>query len=112
MTRNALGEFEHLILLAILRLGPDEAYGARIIDELEERTGREVVQAAAYVALRRLREKGLIKSRIGSGTAERGDRARRYFRLTAEGRVRLRESAQALFSMWDGLDPGLRTRKT
>jgi len=111
MTRNALGEFEHLILLAVLRLGND-AYGARIIDEVEERTGREVSQAAAYIALKRLDEKGLLRSRLGSGTAERGERERRFFRITTEGRARLRDSAQALFSMWDGLDPALRSRKT
>jgi PadR family transcriptional regulator len=111
MTRNALGEFEHLILLAVLRLGR-EAYGARIIDELEERTGREISQAAAYIALRRLDEKGLLTSRLAPGTAERGDRERRFFRITSEGRARLRESAHALFSMWDGLDPALRNRKT
>lgn len=110
MTRSALGEFEHLILLAVLRLESD-AYGARIIDELEDRTGREISQAAAYIALKRLDEKGLLKSRMESGTAERGDRARRFFRVTAKGRARLRESAQALFGMWEGLDPALRGRR-
>lgn len=109
MPRNALGEFEHLILLAVLRLEA-HAYGARIIEELEERTGREISQAAAYVALKRLAEKGLLESRIGSGTVERGDRERRYFRITNEGRLRLRESAHAIFSMWEGVDPALRSR--
>jgi DNA-binding PadR family transcriptional regulator len=111
MTRSALGEFEHLILLAVIRLG-SEAYGARIIDELEVRTGREISQAAAYIALKRLDEKGLLQCRIGPGSAERGDRARRFFRVTAEGRTRLRQSARALFSMWDGIDPALRSRKS
>lgn len=111
MTRSALGEFEHLILLAVLRLG-SEAYGARIIEELEDRTDRDISQAAAYIALKRLDEKGLLKSRLAPGTAERGDRARRFFRVTAAGRARLRESAHALFSMWEGVDPALRSRKT
>jgi DNA-binding PadR family transcriptional regulator len=110
MTRNALGEFEHLILLAVIRLGSN-AYGANIIEEVEARTGRDISQAAAYIALKRLDEKGLLRSRMGPGTAERGDRAKRFFRVTAEGKVRLRDSAHALFSMWAGLDPALRSRK-
>ena len=111
MNRNALGEFEHLILLAVLRLDA-EAYGAKIIEELEERTGRDISQAAAYIALKRLDEKGLLKSRLSGGTAVRGDRERRYFRVTNAGRARLRDSAHALFSMWEGIDPALRSRKT
>jgi DNA-binding PadR family transcriptional regulator len=59
MNRNSLGEFEHLVLLAVLRLG-DSAYGVAIIDELESRTGREISQAATYIALKRLRDKELL----------------------------------------------------
>ena len=107
MTRAALGEFEHLILLAVLRLG-DEAYGVTIIDELENRTGREVSQAATYIGLKRLRDKGLLTSHLADPSPERGERARRYFEVTKFGRQRLRDSAKALFSMWEGLDPELR----
>ena len=71
MSRTALGEFEHLVLLAILRLG-ENAYGAAIVDELEERTGRSVNQAAAYLTLRRLEEKGWVTSELGDPTPERG----------------------------------------
>ena len=63
--RHTLGEFEHLTLLAILHLG-DEAYGAAIIDQLEARSGREVSQAATYIALKRLEDKGLVRSRLES----------------------------------------------
>lgn len=63
MTRGSLGEFEHLILLAVYRLGA-EAYGVPIIREVEERTGRTVTQAAAYLTLRRLEDKGLVKSKL------------------------------------------------
>ncbi len=109
MNRASLGEFEHLILLAVLRLG-DDAYGVSIIDELEIRTGREISQAATYIGLKRLREKGLLDSRLADPSPERGERARRYFRLTDLGAQRLRESAGALFAMWEGLDPALRER--
>ena len=107
MSRNSLGEFEHLILLAVLRLN-DEAYGVSIIDELERRTGREVSQAATYIGLKRLRDKGLLTSRLADGSPERGERARRYFTVAPLGLERLRESASALFSMWEGLDPKLK----
>lgn len=102
MTRKAIGEFEHLILLAILRLG-DDAYGAAIIDEVEERTDRSVNQAAAYLSLRRLEEKAWVESEMGAPTPQRGGRAKRFFRLRPEGRARLRDSRAELLSMWDGV---------
>ncbi len=106
MNRNTLGEFEHIVLLAVLRLG-DAAYGVTIIEELESRTGREISQAATYIALKRLRGKGLLESHLADPSPERGERARRYFTFTDLGRERLRESAGVLFSMWEGLDPAL-----
>ena len=109
MTRSSLGEFEHLILLAVLRLG-DDAYGVSIIEEMEQRTGREISQAATYIGLKRLRDKSLLTSRLAEPSPERGERARRYFTVTPLGLERLRESASALFSMWEGLDPKLKER--
>ena len=109
MPRELLGELEHLVLLAILRRGSD-AYGAAIIDEVETQTGRELAHAAVYIALRRLEGKGLIASRTMKGTTERGGRAKAAFVVTAAGRARLRDSAAALFTMWDGVDPALRQR--
>lgn len=106
MTRGSLGEFEHLILLAVYRLGV-EAYGVPVIREVEERTGRTVSQAAAYLTLRRLEDKGFIKSRLGNPTAERGGRAKRYFEITRAGTAQLRESRAALASMWEGINPEL-----
>jgi len=102
MTRKAIGEFEHLILLSILRLG-DGAYGAAIIGEVEQRTDRSVNQAAAYLTLRRLEEKRWVESVMGEPTPQRGGRAKRFFRLRPEGRARLRESRAELLSMWDGV---------
>lgn len=81
MSGNAsIGEFEQLVLLAILRLG-DEAYGVSILEEIRTRTGRSVLRPAVYVALGRLEEKGLVVSRTGARLPERGGRARKYYRV-------------------------------
>jgi DNA-binding PadR family transcriptional regulator len=77
---------------------------------MEERTGRDLAQAAAYIALKRLEEKGLVRSRRERGDASRGGRPRRVFALTEAGLGRLRESGQALFAMWSGLEQHLGSR--
>ena len=104
MGRHSMGEFEHLLLLATLRLGR-EGYGVSIIEEIEQRTGRDVSQAAAYLTLKRLEEKGWIEGRQEEGNEDRGHRERRCFELTEEGRTRLERSRAALASMWEGLAP-------
>jgi DNA-binding PadR family transcriptional regulator len=109
MARAALGELEHLILVAILRLERD-AYGAAVIAEIERQTGRDLSHAATYLALQRLQAKGFISARPAVGETERGGRAKSVFTVTTRGRERLRESAAALFTMWKGLDPALRSR--
>lgn len=100
MSRNALGDLEHQVLLAVLRL-KNEAYSVSVVLELEERTGRQVAQSAVFIAMRRLEAKGLLKSRIDDEPAEKG-RIRRYFDLTPEGMEKLREMRKALVSLWDG----------
>ncbi len=107
MTREALGEFEHLVLLAILQLGTD-VYGVPIVDEIERRTGRTVAPAAVYITLRRLEQKGLLESWMSAPTAERGGKARRCVKVTPAGLRLLRDSRQALDRMWQGLDPDLK----
>jgi PadR family transcriptional regulator, regulatory protein PadR len=107
MGREALGEFEQLVLLAIVHLG-DEVYGVPIADEIGRRTGRAVSPAAVYVTLRRLEQKGLLSSAMSAPKAERGGKSRRCVRVTAAGLDSLRAARQALDSMWKGLDPGLR----
>ena len=102
MGRNSMGEFEHLVLLAVLRLGED-AYGVSVIREIEARTGRDVSQAAAYLTLKRLEGKGWLAGKKGVGGTERGSRDRRYFSLTDEGRTRLVRSREGLLQMWDGV---------
>lgn len=107
MGREALGEFEQMVLLAILQL-EGEVYGVPIVDEIERRTGRAVAPAAVYVTLRRLEQKGLLSSWMGEPTAERGGKARRCVQVTRAGLESLRESRQAIDQMWKGLDPNLR----
>ena len=97
-----LGNFDLMLLLAILRLG-DDAYGVTIAQELEQQTGREVVIASVYARLERLQERGLVTSNLGDSTPERGGRAKRYFRITAAGIREVRDARQALMKMWKGL---------
>jgi len=109
MSRESLGEVEQLVLLAILRLG-DEAYGVPIVEEILERTGRDVARAAVYLALRRLRQKGLVSSRLADPEPVPGGKAKRYFRVEPDGIERLAEARSTLMSMWDGLQPLLDRR--
>jgi PadR family transcriptional regulator PadR len=102
MARESLGQFEHLIMLAIFRLG-DGAYGVPIIQEIESQTRRTVSQAAAYLTLRRLEEKRWIKSRMAGPSPERGGRAKRYYTLLPAGLRRLRETRASLVNMWKGI---------
>jgi len=97
-----MGEFEQLVLLAILRLDND-AYGMEIREEIERRTGRDVSYGAVYTTLERLARKGYVTHELGDPTAERGGRARKYFRVGAAGRTALRSTRQALTVMWDGV---------
>jgi DNA-binding PadR family transcriptional regulator len=99
MARVDLGDMEHLVLLAILRLGQD-AYGIPILDEVCARSGREVSRATVYVALKRLEQKGLVTSRLGESTPERGGRAKRFFKLKPSGLKALRESREMFLSLW------------
>ena len=102
MTQRSLGDFEQLLLFAILRLR-DDAYGVTIRKEIEERAGRFVSAGAIYTALDRLESKGLVRSRLGDPEARRGGRARRYFEVSAAGRKTLRESQRTLSSLWEGV---------
>jgi DNA-binding PadR family transcriptional regulator len=99
MPRVDLGDIEHLVLLAILRLGR-EAYGIPILEEVCARSGREVSRATVYVALKRLEQKGLVTSKLGDSTPERGGRAKRFFKLKPSGLKALRESREMFLSLW------------
>lgn len=106
MARDSLGELEHQVMLALLRVGP-KAYTVTVVLELETRTGREAAAAAVYIALRRLEEKGLVVSHTEPPAEGQGGRDRRFFRVTAAGLAKLRETREALDNLWDGLDPAL-----
>ena len=99
MPRTDLGDMEHLVLLAILRLGKD-AYGIPILDEVSARSGRDVSRATVYVALKRLEHKGLVTSRLGDSTPERGGRAKRFFKLKPSGLKALRDSREMFLGLW------------
>ena len=102
-----LGEFEHIVLLAILRLG-DKAYGVTIRGEIQERTGREPAPGALYTTLDRLEDKGLLKSKLGDPTPERGGRAKRYVQVSASGMEAVNQARLTYLRMWDGLQfPGV-----
>ena len=103
---NGLGEFEQLVLLALVRLGP-EAYGVAIRDEIEEQTGRNVALGAVYTTLLRLEDKGLVATRLGDPTPQRGGRRKKFYRPLAAGRRELAASLDALRNMTRGLTPGL-----
>lgn len=97
--RSYLGEFELMILLAVLHLG-DDAYGVPISRELEKHRGRDVSLGSVYAALERLETKGLISSSLGDPTPERGGKAKRYFRVTKEGLRQVNETRRVLTKLW------------
>jgi DNA-binding PadR family transcriptional regulator len=101
MTDNALGELEHLVLLSIVRIGP-ESYGVPIVDDLRRHTRRRILRPSVYLALKRLEDKGFIRSRLGDPEPRRGGRARRHFAPTAAGLRVLRDSQRMLTRLWDG----------
>jgi DNA-binding PadR family transcriptional regulator len=102
-----LGEFEQLVLLAVIRLG-EGAYAVPVRAEIESRTHRSASRGAIYITLDRLEEKGFLRSHLADGTAERSGRQRRYYRITPAGERSLEHSWQTLKSMWEGLEPEVR----
>ncbi|ALU43944.1 PadR family transcriptional regulator [Pseudoalteromonas rubra] len=97
-----LGEFEQMTMLALLQLD-DEAYGAAIRQLLAEQVNRNVAIGALYSTLERLERKGMVESRLGEATAQRGGRAKRYFKVTAQGHSALKRARQAMDTLWQGL---------
>jgi PadR family transcriptional regulator, regulatory protein PadR len=101
-----LGEFEQVVLLAILRL-KDDAYAIPVREEIEARTGRTVARGALYTALERLEAKRCLRSRMSEPLPERGGRSRRYFAVTSAGLSAVRASRRALLQLWSGLESQL-----
>jgi len=100
---SALGEFEQVVLLSILRLG-DEAYAVSIRDEILRCTGRDVSRGSVYITLDRLETKGFLKSRLADPTPERGGRSKRYYALRPRAVEALKDSRRALVALWRGLE--------
>jgi len=100
---RALGEFEQMILLALVRLG-DDAYGVTIREEIERQTGREVFVGAVYTALGRLQKQGCVSSSIGEPTAKRGGRRKKFYALEPEGEAALSRTLEAYRRMTHGIE--------
>jgi PadR family transcriptional regulator, regulatory protein PadR len=101
-----LGEFEHMVLLAIMRLG-DDAYAVPVREEIVRCTGRDVSRGSIYITLDRLETKGYLRSRLADPTPERGGRAKRYYVLRPRAIDALKESRRALVALWRGLETAL-----
>ncbi|HEY4304844.1 MAG TPA: helix-turn-helix transcriptional regulator [Gemmatimonadaceae bacterium] len=101
-----LGELEQLVILGVLHGGKD-AYGVPVHDEIQRRAGRDLTLGTIYKTLTRLEDKGLVTSRIGDPTPERGGRRTRCYAVTPAGRRELQASIKALRRMASGLDVGL-----
>jgi DNA-binding PadR family transcriptional regulator len=99
---NYLGEFELMLLLTLIHLG-DDAYGVPLSRELALRRGRDVSVGSVYAALDRLELKGLVVSKLGESTPERGGRAKRYFRVTRQGLRSVHETRKVLTRLWKSL---------
>lgn len=110
MTEDSFpGEFEQMLLLAVLRLG-DEAYGAALIRELRRTADRRVSRGAVYVTLDRMEEKGWVTSAPSDPRPERGGRPRRMVAVTPAGLREVRKARRALLGLWRGLEDVLDAR--
>lgn len=109
---KALGEFEQLILFALLSLPEGAAYGVTIREAIEERTGRTLAAGPVHTALDRLEDKGLVSSWVGGATAERGGRRKRFYRLEALGAEALERAVRTFQEMSRGLLPKLKAVRT
>ncbi len=102
MNERFLTDFELMVMLAVLRVR-DEAYGVPIAREIEETAGRSVTHAAVYLALDRLCQHGLVTSRLGDPTPERGGRAKKLFSITPTGLRAIRRTQSAFIALWKGI---------
>lgn len=111
MAPKALAEFELLVMLAALRLGPRRAYTVSIVEDIEQRTGRSVRRANVYTTLDRLESKGMISTRLGDPRPERGGKARRLVMVEPAGLDAVRNTTGAILSMVGDLGPVIAEEK-
>lgn len=104
MSTESLAEFELLVMLAALRLGPSEAYTVSIADDIAQRTGRFVRRANVFTTLQRLEAKGLVSTSLGESRPERGGRPRRLVTVKPAGVVAVRATTGAIRAMVGELD--------
>ena len=109
MGKESLGEFELLVLLAVVRLGEEEAYSLAIADEIRERTERTVRRSAVHTTLKRLEAKGLVSTHLGEPRSERGGKARRHVRIESAGAAAIHEARTTFERMWVDLDTSVET---
>lgn len=102
MGQYQLGEFEEIVLLTVAIL-QDNAWGMSIIEEMEQRLNREVSIGALQTVLRRLEDKGFLTSELGEATKVRGGKRKRYFVLTAAGRIAITEAKEQRMSLWKAI---------
>jgi PadR family transcriptional regulator, regulatory protein PadR len=102
MAKDTVGGFELQVLLAVIRLG-DDAYGVPISDTIAEASGREIAAGSIYITLERLQAKGLVTSRLGESTRERGGRAKTYYQITGNGVRAVRHAQRTLTKLWSGV---------
>ena len=95
-----LGEFEEIVLLMVA-VHHDDAYGLSITNSIKEKLGRSVTLSSVHTALYRLEEKGFLESRVGGATNERGGRSKRIFKITGLGKQALESSRQSRNMLWD-----------
>ena len=101
-----LGEFEQIVLLAVLQLG-DEAYGVTVRREVESSVDQDIARGGLYTTLDRLEEKGLLTSRVGGSTREHKGKPKRFFYVTPQGISALRKSRSVLLKLWSGIETRL-----
>jgi DNA-binding PadR family transcriptional regulator len=101
-SRIYLGELEELVLLLVAMFN-NEAYGTLLTQELEKQAGREISISAVHAVLHRLEEKGFVKSRMGGATVQRGGRQKRLFNITAAGRKAIAEIHETRNTIWEML---------
>ena len=106
MGTDTLAEFELLVMLAALRLGPERAYTVSIVEDIRRRTGRSVRRANVFTVLQRLENKGFITTRVGAPSAERGGRPPRLVAVTSEGAATVRATTEAIQAMLGDLALG------
>jgi PadR family transcriptional regulator PadR len=109
MKRYYLGELEELILLTIGVIN-DPAYAVNILQQLESQTGRTIDFSTVHTTLKRLEEKGFLRSKMGGATAERGGRRKRYFTVTASGIRILRDNQEMRSKLWSLMNSNIQMK--